>query len=321
MVSSLKRIVPSTFLFGSFVCVPFRQFHLRFFPAVSYIVPSDKRLFRLCFLQTSGSSVCTSFRQAAVPSALPSGSFVKLSISGRDFHLTIIARRSRHYAGTRYLKRGVNEKGRVANDVETEQIVFADARDGSPMKISSVVQIQGSIPLFLSQEASPLNIKSDIILSKKDNTFEATRFHFENLVKRYGNLIIILNLIKTHEKKPQETILRAKFANAVRSINKNIKGKNRLRFLHWDLHRHSRCNKATNVLTQLGKVAAYALKLTGIFYCSLTPNLTPEGPFQYSFTGAPKVEVGTRSTDASMDEWLERTAYAQSNANKSKKKK
>ncbi|QHO57957.1 Phosphoinositide phosphatase [Arachis hypogaea] len=127
----------------------------------------------------------------------------------KDFHLTIIARRSRHYAGTRYLKRGVNEKGRVANDVETEQIVFADARDGSPMKISFVVQIR---------------------VSKKDNTFEATRLHFENLVKRYGNPIIILNLIKTHEKKPRETIL-----------------------------------KATNVLTQLGKVAAYALKLTGVF--------------------------------------------------------
>ncbi|XLT05837.1 hypothetical protein HN51_044586 [Arachis hypogaea] len=106
-----------------------------------------------------------------------------------------------------YLKRGVNEKGRVANDVETEQIVFADARDGSPMKISSVVQIRDSIPLFWSQEAFPLNKKPDIILSKKDNTFEATRLHFENLVKRYGNPIIILNLIKTHEKKPRETIL------------------------------------------------------------------------------------------------------------------
>ncbi|XLR15283.1 hypothetical protein S83_043221 [Arachis hypogaea] len=186
---------------------------------------------------------------------------VKLSISGRDFHLTIIARRSRHYAGTRYLKRGLNEKGRVANDVETEQIVFADS------------------------QASPLNIKPDIILSKKDNTFKATRLHFENLVKRYGNPIIILNLIKTHEKKPRETILRAEFANAVRSINKNMKGENRLMFLHWDLHRHSRRSKATNVLTQLGKVAAYALKLTGVFYCFLTPNLTPEGLFQYSFTG------------------------------------
>lgn len=37
---------------------------------------------------------------------------------------------------------------------------------------------------------------------------------------------------------------------------------------------------------------------------------------------APKVEVGTRATDASMDEWLQGTAYAQSlSSNKSKKKK
>ncbi|TKY64217.1 Phosphoinositide phosphatase SAC2 [Spatholobus suberectus] len=209
---------------------------------------------------------------------------VKLSISDSEFNLTIIARRSRHYAGTRYLKRGVNEKGRVANDVETEQIVFTDARDGRPMQISSVVQIRGSIPLFWSQEASRLNIKPDIILSRKDSNFEATRLHFENLVKRYGNPIIILNLIKTREKKPRETILRAEFANAVRSINKNLTGENRLRFLHWDLHRHSRCSKATNVLGQLGKVAAYALKLTGIFYCSVTPNGRLDGLSQYSYS-------------------------------------
>ncbi|XP_077246547.1 translocon-associated protein (TRAP), alpha subunit isoform X2 [Tasmannia lanceolata] len=36
---------------------------------------------------------------------------------------------------------------------------------------------------------------------------------------------------------------------------------------------------------------------------------------------APKVEVGTGTTDASMDEWLQGTAYAQSLSNKSKKKK
>ncbi|KAE9593612.1 putative SAC domain-containing protein [Lupinus albus] len=198
---------------------------------------------------------------------------VKLSISEREFYLTVIARRSRHFAGTRYLKRGVNNKGRVANDVETEQIVYADAHDGCPMQISSVVQIRGSIPLFWSQETSPLNIRPDILLSKKDYDFEATRLHFENLAKRYGNPIIILNLIKTREKKPRESILRTEFVNAVRSINKNLRGENRLKFLNWDLHLHSRSSKATNVLTQLGKVAAYALKFTGIFYCPVTPGM------------------------------------------------
>ncbi|XP_062082260.1 translocon-associated protein subunit alpha [Humulus lupulus] len=36
---------------------------------------------------------------------------------------------------------------------------------------------------------------------------------------------------------------------------------------------------------------------------------------------APKVEVGTKTTDASMDEWLQGTAYTQSLSSKSKKKK
>lgn len=201
---------------------------------------------------------------------------VKLSVSDRDFKLTLIARRSRHFAGTRYLKRGVNEKGRVANDVETEQIVFEDVSEGFSTQISSVVQNRGSIPLFWSQETSRLNIKPDVILSRKDPKFEATRLHFENLVKRYGNPIIILNLIKTREKKPRESILRAEFANAIDFINKALTEENRLKFLHWDLHKHSR-NKATNVLALLGKVATYALNLTGFFYCQVTPTLSPSG--------------------------------------------
>ncbi|RWW38138.1 hypothetical protein BHE74_00056648, partial [Ensete ventricosum] len=130
----------------------------------------------------------------------------KLSVSGKIFKLTLIARRSRHYAGTRYLKRGVNEKGRVANDVETEQIVFEDIPGGTPTHICSVVQNRGSIPLFWSQETSKLNLKPDI----------------------------------SAEKKPRESILRAEFANAIEFLNKDVLSENRLMFLHWDLHKHSR---------------------------------------------------------------------------------
>ncbi|WZY73698.1 hypothetical protein YC2023_005938 [Brassica napus] len=173
---------------------------------------------------------------------------VKLSVSEKNFRLTLIARRSRHYAGTRYLKRGVNEKGRVANDVETEQIVYEEPQDGHPVRISSVVQN----------------------LSPKDPNFEATRLHFENLARRYGNPIIVLNLIKTREKRPRESILRVEFANAIKFINKGLSKEERLRPLHWDLHKHSR-KKGTNVLGILGRLATYALNLTGIFYCHLTP--------------------------------------------------
>ncbi|XP_076946545.1 phosphoinositide phosphatase SAC3-like [Bidens hawaiensis] len=194
-----------------------------------------------------------------------------LSISGRDFKLTLISRRSRHYAGTRYLKRGVNEKGRVANDVETEQILFEDVPEGYPMQITSVVQNRGSIPLFWSQETSRLNIKPDITLSRKDQNYEATRLHFQNLVKRYGNPIIILNLIKTTEKRPRESILRTEFANAIKRINEDLSEENRLKFLHWDLHKHSR-SKGTNALLFLSKLTTYALTLTGFFYCQVMPS-------------------------------------------------
>eukprot|EP01018_Ginkgo_biloba_P027956 Gb_28006 [translate_table: standard] len=190
----------------------------------------------------------------------------KLSISGKYFSLTLIARRSRHYAGTRYLKRGVNDKGRVANDVETEQIVFEDVSEGCLWQISSVVQHRGSIPLFWSQETSRLNIKPDIILQKKDPTYQATRLHFENLAKRYGNPIIVLNLIKTYEKKPREATLCAEFANAVELINRDLSEANHLKFIHWDFHKFSR-RKSANVLQHLAQLASEALDLTG-FYCS-----------------------------------------------------
>ncbi|XP_047307424.1 phosphoinositide phosphatase SAC2 isoform X2 [Impatiens glandulifera] len=216
---------------------------------------------------------------------------VKLSLCGKDFILTLMARRSRHYAGTRYLKRGVNEKGRVANDVETEQIVIEDAPEGCPTKISSIVQIRGSIPLFWSQETSRLNIKPDIILSRKDLNYEATRLHFENLVKRYGKPIIILNLIKRHEKKPRESVLRTEFANAIESINKDLAGESRLKFLHWDLSKHSK-KKATDALWQLGKVASNALNLTGIFYCQMTPTSGTERLQNYSCMEEGNSEVG-----------------------------
>lgn len=112
----------------------------------------------------------------------------------------------------------------VANDVEIEQIVCEDNPGEFPAQITSVVQNRGSIPLYWSQEASRLNLKPDIIckhhvffyfwrylidfcvtffsvyfilsVEKKDQNYEATRLHFDNLTDRYGSPIIILNLIK-----------------------------------------------------------------------------------------------------------------------------
>lgn len=57
-------------------------------------------------------------------------STVELTVLSRVVYVTLIARRSRYFAGARYLKRGVNEEGNVANEVETEQIVFEATTTG-----------------------------------------------------------------------------------------------------------------------------------------------------------------------------------------------
>ncbi|KAI5567551.1 hypothetical protein BDE02_13G097900 [Populus trichocarpa] len=199
--------------------------------------------------------------------ALVHGNFkqIRLSIFGRGFSVSLVSRRSRHFAGPRYLKRGVNDMGRVANDVETEQIVLDEDAGCCNGKMSSVVQMRGSIPLFWSQEASQLSPKPDIILQKYDPTYQATKLHFEDLVKRYGSPIIVLNLIKTVEKRPREMMLRREFASAAGYLNTILPEEKQLQFIHWDFHKFAK-SKSANVLAVLGAVASQALDLTGFYY-------------------------------------------------------
>ncbi|XP_031388233.1 phosphoinositide phosphatase SAC2-like isoform X2 [Punica granatum] len=217
---------------------------------------------------------------------------VTLSVLGKHFKFTLIARRSQHYAGTRYLTRGVNENGKVANDVETEQIVTEDVFGGRPIQISSVVQNRGSIPLVWSHESSRLNLRPEIILSKKDPKYGATRLHFENLFSRYGNPIVILDLVKTHEKKPRESVLSAEFLRAARVLREDLSEENGLVFYHLDLNKYFSSSGATNALSLLCKSARKALDLTGLFYHHVVADLQPKE----SLTSQQKPEIDSDSS-------------------------
>lgn len=59
--------------------------------------------------------------------------------------------------------------------------------------------------------------------------------------------------------------------------------KKKILFFHWKFECYCKClfspsnsRKATNALILLGKVAAYALTLTGFFYCHVTPTFRLE---------------------------------------------
>ncbi|XBI10700.1 phosphatidylinositol-3-phosphatase SAC1 isoform X1 [Aegilops tauschii subsp. strangulata] len=230
--------------------------------------------------------------------ALVHGHFkqVKLSVFGRELNVILISRRSRHFAGTRYLKRGVNDHGKVANDVETEQIVFEEEAGSWKGRMSAIVQMRGSIPLFWSQEAGRLSPKPDIFVQRYDPTYEATKLHFEDLAQRYGQPIIILNLIKTVEKRPREMMLRREFFNAVGYLNQNVPEERKLRFIHWDFHKFAK-SKSANVLGVLGGVASEALDLTG-FYYSGKPKVQKRRSIQLSRTSTARdVEIRASSGD------------------------
>jgi len=94
---------------------------------------------------------------ASSPWILPiiHGAFLQRKIMyGRTLNLILLARRSRHFAGTRYLKRGVSDFGKCANDVEHEQILHDETSRVALGTFSSFLQVRGSIPTYWTQVCS-----------------------------------------------------------------------------------------------------------------------------------------------------------------------
>ncbi|RHZ08102.1 hypothetical protein DYB31_001454 [Aphanomyces astaci] len=205
----------------------------------------------------------------------------KCSLFGRLISIIVLARRSRHFAGTRFLKRGVcasnvSDTGKVANDVETEQIIEDESTQG---KLSSFVQYRGSIPIFWTQESSVTVPKPPIKLNRIDPSYTATQMHFADLFERYGSPILVLNLVKQQEKTAREKLLGQEFKDAIEYLNTFLPPEHRIRYVALDYSRLSKFkvdhSKVEAVRQGLEKVGAWALDQTG-FFCS-----------------APKRQIGT----------------------------
>ena len=138
---------------------------------------------------------------------------------GKVVEVTLVSRRSRYFAGTRFLKRGINNQGYVANYVETEQLLEVEGEG----KISSFVQCRGSVPLFWYQDSSPLSPKPDILLQRFDPLYMATSKHFRYLLNEYGGPVILLSLLKEKESRPREMILSNELKTVVEYFNWSLR--------------------------------------------------------------------------------------------------
>ncbi|KAI5785533.1 SacI homology domain-containing protein [Peziza echinospora] len=206
-----------------------------------------------------------------------------ISVFGRVIYITIIARRSRHFAGARFLKRGANDLGYVANDVETEQIVseMLTTSFHAPGKklysnpnYTSYVQHRGSIPLFWAQENNAATPKPPINLNLIDPFFSAAALHFDNMFQRYGAPVIVLNLVKNRERVPRESILLNEFTQAITYLNQFLAKEHRIQYIAWDMSRASK-SRDQDVIETLEEIGEQVLQTTGFFHNGYHPEKPP----------------------------------------------
>ena len=197
----------------------------------------------------------------------------KICVYSKLVYITLIARRSRFFAGARFLKRGANDFGHVANDVETEQIVSevvttsfhsAGPRLYANPQYASYVQHRGSIPLYWTQENTGVTPKPDISLNVIDPFYSAAALHFDNLFERYGTPVFVLNLIKVRERTPRESKLLKEFTNAVTYLNQFLPDGKKIEYTSYDMSRASK-NRDQDVIGTLEHISGVIIPRTGIF--------------------------------------------------------
>ncbi|THV08131.1 hypothetical protein K435DRAFT_641871 [Dendrothele bispora CBS 962.96] len=207
----------------------------------------------------------------------------KLTVLGRVVFVTLIARRSRHFAGARYLKRGVNSEGNVANEVETEQIVsealttpfyYPSSKNGQRRRpnpnYTSYVQYRGSIPIYWTQETNSMTPKPPIEISVVDPFYSAAASHFDDLFKRYGAPITVLNLIKKREPVPRESKLLDEYSQCVIYLNQFLPPDRKMIYCAWDMSRAYK-EKTQDVISYLEDIAEESLQRTGFFHSGPEP--------------------------------------------------
>ncbi|NXT42829.1 SAC2 phosphatase, partial [Pelecanoides urinatrix] len=138
------------------------------------------------------------------------------------FLVALISRRSRHRAGMRYKRRGVDKNGNVANYVETEQLIHVHNHT------LSFIQTRGSVPVFWSQVGYRYNPRPRLDKSENE-TVSCFRAHFEEQLKNYKKQVII-NLV---DQTGREKIIGDAYLKQVLLYNNA-----NLTYVSFDFHEH-----------------------------------------------------------------------------------
>ena len=154
------------------------------------------------------------------------------------YKLCVVSRRAHARAGTRYNRRGVDDQGKVANYVETEQIVLYHSY------ALSFVQIRGSIPVFWSQPGYKYRPPPRIDRSDQEN-LEAFKKHFSEQRDLYGPVTCI-SLV---DRNGREKILSDVFIDNIAQLNDED-----VSIVSFDFHEYCRGMRFENVSVLLENI-------------------------------------------------------------------
>ncbi|KRK03049.1 phosphatidylinositide phosphatase SAC2 isoform X2 [Drosophila yakuba] len=163
-------------------------------------------------------------------------------IGNECFTLALVSRRSRHRAGTRYKRRGVDEKGNCANYVETEQILSFRHHQ------LSFTQVRGSVPIYWSQPGYKYRPPPRLDRGVAE-TQQAFELHFTKEMENYGRVCIV-NLV---EQSGKEKTIGDAFADHVIKYNND-----RLIYVTFDFHDYCRGMRFENVSALIDAVGPEA---------------------------------------------------------------
>eukprot|EP00759_Apiculatamorpha_spiralis_P000238 PhF_6_TR10050/c0_g1_i1/m.15486 len=183
--------------------------------------------------------------------------------------MILMSRRSRHYAGTRFMKRGMNEAGFVANHLEIEQIVYdmTSLSQGETVgNFTSYVQMRGSVPAFWTQQMDHKKPKPAVRIGRYDMNALSAKRHFAQVLARYGSPIFVLDLLQQKEKKKRECLLSELFDGAILDLKHTLPLNAEIHYLQWDLRGASRIHRE-KVVNDMAAIAEDTLVRTNFFHC------------------------------------------------------
>mmetsp|Transcript_5565 Transcript_5565/g.11207 ORF Transcript_5565/g.11207 Transcript_5565/m.11207 type:complete len:1186 (-) Transcript_5565:121-3678(-) len=175
---------------------------------------------------------------------------------GTTFLFSLISRRSFRRAGTRYITRGVDVLGNVANFVETEQLLWNESASTSHYASFSV--IRGSIPVFWRQNNGLAKPPPELVppLEISRNAFVR---HFQDLRRTYGEIVAVSLVNKTG---PESDLADA----YSRHIDLDFGEEPAVSLVAFDFHHHCQGSEYEQGLARLMKDLEDSMQRHGVFY-------------------------------------------------------